>query len=66
MNIKEFLEKYLGAIIGVIIGAVIVFFHVEWIIISIAVVIGCGWLGNYVQHNKDSVKYNLKSMIDKM
>ena len=65
-----FCNKYGGAIIGLIIGIIlavlIVFTNFYKVILAIALIIGCVWLGSYVQANKESVKEKTKNFIDKL
>lgn len=65
MNSKEFLDKYLGVLIGVAIALLLIAFNLVNILVYIGVIILGGWLGKYVQQNKDSVKEKLKALIDK-
>lgn len=69
MNNKlvEFLNNYLGAIVGAIIGIILVCIPgLRNLIITLAIIIGCAFLGGYVHKNKPKVKENLKNLIDKM
>ena len=65
-ELKEFLIKYRGAIIGGIIAfiALLLNFHkvLIWILILVAGIV----IGNYVQNNKEVVKERLKEFIDKL
>ena len=65
MNINEFFERYLGMIIGIVIALLAIGFGLVYVFECIALVIAAGWLGKYVQKNKESVKEKLKGMIDK-
>lgn len=65
-DLKKFITKYWGALLGGIIALVIACTEFYRFIIGI-VLIGMGiWAGNYFQHYKDNVKNKLKSIIDKM
>ena len=65
-DIKNFLMKYRGAIIGGIVAVLLLLTRLYDLIIGI-VLIGLGiYLGNYVQLNKEKVKDKLKKIIDKM
>ena len=66
MTFKEFLDKYLGMIIGAIIALFIIFFGGVYIVECIALIVLCAWLGCYVQKNKSSVRTTLKCAIDKV
>lgn len=65
-DVKKFLSKYSGAIIGIIIAIVILATRLYDLIIGILVIIAGAFIGNYVQQNKDDVKTKLKRWIDKM
>ena len=65
MNSKEFLDNYLGMIVGIVIAILLIAFNLVNVIVYIGVIIFAGWLGKYVQQNKDSVKEKLKAFIDK-
>lgn len=66
MTFKEFLDKYLGMIIGVLIAIAIILFGGVYVVECVALVIALGWLGKYVQSNKSKVRTGLKSTIDKV
>jgi len=65
MNSKEFLDNYLGMIVGIVIAILLIAFNLVNVIVYIGVIVFAGWLGKYVQQNKDSVKEKLKAFIDK-
>ena len=65
-EIKDFLMKYRGAIIGALIAILILctgFYKLMIWIILIAIGI---YVGNYIQINKDDVKDKLKNFIDRL
>ena len=65
-EIKKFLMKYRGAIIGGIISILLLLTRLYDLIIGI-VLIGLGiYIGNYVQLNKEKVKDTLRKVIDRM
>lgn len=65
-EIKDFLMKYRGAIIGAIIAILILCTGLYKLMVGI-ILIGMGiFLGNYIQINKDDVKEKLKRFIDKL
>ena len=69
MTFKDFIDKYLGMIIGVVIAVLVIVIGGDTIIsalMKIALIIGFGLLGKYIQTNKSSVKDKLKLWIDKM
>lgn len=65
-EIKNFLSKYAGAIIGIIITVIILCTHLYELIIWIIFICLGMYLGNYVQHNKTTVKEKLKNFIDRL
>ena len=62
---KEFWERYKGAIIGGVIALVILGTELAETLMALAIVIVAVCLGNYVQKNKEEVKEKLKELIDK-
>lgn len=65
-EIKNFLMKYRGAIIGAIIAILILCTGFYKLIIGL-ILIGMGiYVGNYIQINKYEVKEKLKNFIDKI
>ena len=65
-EIKEFLMKYRGAILGALIAILILCTGFYKLIVGI-ILVGMGiYVGNYVQINKDFVKEKLKNFIDKL
>lgn len=64
-NLKEFWNKYKGAIIGAIIAIIFISTGLYKLCIALIVIVGGIYLGNYVQKNKENVKDNLKDFIDK-
>ena len=62
----EFIGRNLGFIIGLIIGVIVVICEFTYFFVNLAVMIGFGFLGMYVQRNKSKVKETLKNIIDKM
>ena len=65
-DVKKFISKYRGAIIGIIIAIICLIFNLHKVVIAILIVIAGGVLGNYVQHNKELVKEKTKMFIDKL
>ena len=65
-NIKNFLIKYRGAIIGGIIAFIALLLNFHKVLIWILIIIAGIVIGNYVQNNKEIVKEKLKSYIDKL
>lgn len=65
-EIKNFLMKYRGAIIGGIVAFLILLTHLYELIVGIILICLGIYFGNYIQLNKESVKEKLKKFIDKM
>lgn len=65
-EIKNFLMKYRGAIIGGIVAALILLTRLYELIIGIILICLGIFVGNYIQLNKEVVKEKLKKFIDKM
>lgn len=65
-DIKNFLIKYRGAIIGGLIALIALLLNLHKVFIFILIIIVGIFIGNYVQHNKAFVKDKLKSYIDKL
>ena len=65
-EIKNFIMKYRGAIIGIIIAIVLLATRLYDVIIGILLILAGAFVGNYVQLNKDDVKAKLKKFIDRM
>ncbi len=65
MTFKEFVDKYMGMIIGIIIALLLIAFNMIYAIECIIIVVALGWFGSYVQKNRDTVKDKLKVFIDK-
>ena len=63
---KEFLSKYLGAIIGVIVAILILCTKLYELMIGIVLILMGAFVGNYIQKNKDEVKIKLKEFIDRL
>ena len=58
-EIKNFLSKYWGGVIGGVIALILACTGIVLIFIGI-------WAGNYFQHNKSKVKEKIKYFVDKM
>ena len=65
-NVKNFLLKYRGAIIGAILAGLVLLTRLYMLIIGIILIFIGAFVGNYVQHNKLEVKEKLKNFIDKL
>lgn len=65
-NIKQFWDRFKGAIIGALIGVLILCTHLYKLVIGIILIAIGMFVGNYVQYNKYDVKEKLKKIIDKM
>ena len=65
-SFKEFLSKYLGAIIGVIVAILILCTKLYELMIGIVLILMGAFVGNYIQKNEDEVKIKLKEFIDRL
>ena len=65
MTFKEFVDKYMGIVIGVLIALLIIALGAVYVVECIILIVAFGWLGRYVQNNKNIVKEKLKTFIDK-
>lgn len=65
-EIKNFLMKYRGAIIGIIVAILILCTRLYELMVAIVLIIMGAFIGNYVQQNKDDVKEKLKKFIDRL
>ena len=65
-DLKEFINKYKGALIGIIIAIILLATKLYDVIIGILIILAGAFVGNYVQQNKDEVKTKLKKFIDRM
>lgn len=65
-DIKNFLMKYRGAIIGGIVATLILLTRLYELIVGIILICIGVYVGNYIQLNKEMVKDKLKKFIDKM
>jgi len=65
-DFKSFLNKNWGGLLGGIIALILACTNLYRIIIGILLIIAGVWIGNYLQHNKEKAKENMKDLIDKM
>ena len=65
-EIKKFLIKYRGAIIGGLVAILALILNLHKLLIWLLIVIAGILIGNYIQHNKEMVKEKLKFYIDKL
>ena len=65
MTFKDFLDNYLGLIIGVLIAAVVILVGGIYVVSCIALLVFGGWAGRYIQKHKTKVLRQLKDAIDK-
>ena len=63
---KNFMSKYGGIVIGAIVAILLLCTKLYLLIIGIILICVCAYAGNYIQHNKYSVKEKLKNFIDKL
>ena len=61
-----FMYEYGGMIFGILVAVVLLLTKLYLLIISIILIVVCGYAGHYFQHNKDSVKDKLKNFIDRI
>ena len=61
-DFKSFWNNNQGTIIGVIVAVILLITKLHDLIL----IIGCGFIGNYIYKNKTEVKDKLKKFIDKM
>lgn len=66
MDAKNFLDKYLWAIIGIVIALVMIAFKLVYFIICIALIVCFAILGFKMQKNKVTIKEKVKAFIDKI
>ena len=65
-DFKSFWNNNQGTIIGVIVAVILLITKLHDIVIALILIIGCGFIGNYIYKNKTEVKDKLKKFIDKM
>lgn len=65
-EIKDFLMKYRGAIIGALVAILILCTGFYRLIIGIILIAMGIYVGNYIQLNKEEVKEKIKNLIDKL
>ena len=65
-NIKNFIVRYRGALIGIIVAIIILCTRLYMLVVGAVLVAICAFLGNYIQQNKYEVKEKIKSFIDRM
>ena len=65
-EIKNFISRHLGAIIGVIAAILILCTRLYDLIVAVVLIIIGAFVGNYVQQNKFEVKEKLKKFIDRL
>ena len=65
-DVKDFLMKYRGSIIGALIAILILCTGFYKLIVGIILVAMGIYVGNYIQLNKEFVKEKIKNFIDKL
>jgi len=65
-DLKKFISTHGGMLVGIIVAILLLCTQLYKLIIAIILLVICGYVGNYVQHNKDVVKEKLKNFIDKL
>lgn len=63
---NNFFNKNIGAIVGVIIGLILSCTQLYRFVIVVVAMIAGGFIGKYVQYNKESLKEKTKEFIDKL
>ncbi len=64
-QIKKFLMKYMGAIIGTIVAIIALVLQIHKFLIACIIIIAGALVGNYIQQNKDSIKDKIKRVVEK-
>ncbi len=64
-NIKEFLIKYRGAIIGGIVAIILLILKIHEILIGFLIIAAGVLAGNYIQQNKEKVKEGIRHLVDR-
>lgn len=64
-QVKNFIIKYRGAIIGGVIAILALILQIYKFLIGCLVIVAGVFLGNYVQQNKQSVKEKIKNIIER-
>ena len=64
-NLKDFILKYRGAIIGGIVAIVALILNVHKFLFGCLIVVAGILAGNYVQRNKDKVKDKIRDVVDR-
>jgi len=65
-DFKKFMSTHGGMLVGIIVAILLLCTQLYKLIIAIILLAICGYVGNYIQHNKDAVKEKLKNFIDKL
>lgn len=63
---NNFFIKNIGAIIGVIIGLILACTGLYKVILILVAIVGGGYVGYYIQYNKESVKEKTIKFINKL
>ncbi len=64
-QVKKFLMKYIGAIIGGIVAIIALILQIHKFLIACVIIVAGVLLGNYIQQNKESVKNKIKKIVEK-
>ncbi len=65
-DFRDFWGRNKGIIIGVAIAVILLITGLQQFVIAIILIFGCGFIGNYIYKNKETVKEKLRGFIDKM
>ena len=63
---KKFMSQYGGIVIGILIAIILICTQLYKLIIGVILIFVCGYVGNYIQHNKFQVKEKIKDFIDRL
>lgn len=64
-QIKDFIVKYRGAIIGGVIAIIALILKIHEFLIGCLIIISGILIGNYIQQNKENVKEFIRKTVDK-
>lgn len=65
-NVREFVMKYSGALIGAAVSVLLLLTNLYKLIVAIILIAMGVFAGNYIQKNKFEVKEKLKKFIDRI
>ena len=65
-ELRKIFATYGGMIIGVLVAIFIFFTGLYQLFVGLLLIVACGYIGYYIQKNKDEVKEKAKKFIDKL